>query len=117
MIMIAISASKNCNYCETAYHTFCAMMGGDSDQINSLKNTSSLTDSGNPKEKAAIDFAVRLSKDPKSSSDNDFELLVGLGYTKSQVMELIAISSMAVFYNHLADATKINIDDEFMAVL
>jgi len=30
-----------------------------------------------------------------------------------EIMEIIAMSGMAVFYNHLANATKINIDKGF----
>ena len=32
-------------------------------------------------------------------------------------MEIIAMSGMAVFYNHLANATKINIDEGFSQIL
>ncbi len=115
MIMIAISSTKDCGYCETAHQAFCGMMGGTPEEIESLKNHNSLLESSGSKEKAAIDFTVRLSKNPKSSSEKDFENLQQLGYNKAQIMELIAMSGMGVFYNHLADATKINIDAEFLS--
>ncbi|WP_299222928.1 peroxidase-related enzyme [uncultured Aquimarina sp.] len=117
MIMIAISASRECAYCETAHHAFCSMAGGTSEEITSLKDQNTLPSTNDPKEKAAIDFAVKLSTNSKSSNQKDFENLQQLGYTKSQVMELIAMSGMGVFYNHLADATKINIDPELMETI
>ncbi len=53
------------------------------------------------KDKAAIDFAVRLAKDSHSSSEKDFQALNELGFDNEEVMEIIAMSGMAVFYNHL----------------
>ncbi|MBQ4818797.1 peroxidase-related enzyme [Aquimarina sp. MMG016] len=116
MIMIAISSSRDCVYCEIAHQVFCSMAGGEEAQIASLKKNATLPESADPMEKAAIDYAVRLSKDPKSSSQKDFDHLMKLGYSEPQIMEMIAMSGMGVFYNHLADATKINIDEEFSGV-
>ncbi|MBP2831897.1 carboxymuconolactone decarboxylase family protein [Aquimarina sp. U1-2] len=117
MIMIAISSSKNCNYCETAHQVFCFAMGALPEQIECLVNEHTLSASDDPKDKAAIDFAVRLSRDPNSSSEADFEKLQKLGYSKPEILEIIAMSGMAVFYSHLAAATKINIDEGFAEAL
>lgn len=40
-------------------------------------------------------------------------MLMVSGYTKPQVMEIIAMSGLAIFYNRLANATKVNVDQEF----
>ncbi len=113
MIMIAISSKQCCSYCETAHSAFSGMMGGTEEQIKSLQTDNTLSESDDEKAKAAIDFAVKLSYNASSSSEEDFKHLMSLGYTKSQVMEIIAMSGLGVFYNHLADATKVNIDLEF----
>ena len=39
------------------------------------------------------------------------------GFDEEEIMEIIAMSGMAVFYNHLANATKINIDEGFTKIL
>ncbi len=117
MIMVAISSLKQCNYCETAHQVFCYSMGALPEQIESLVNHHTLPDSDDPKDKAAIDFAIQLAKKPNSSDKEDFKRLKTLGYSKSEILEIIAMSGMAVFYSHLADATKINIDDGFTAAL
>lgn len=117
MIMIAISSLKNCNYCETAHQVFCFSMGAMPEQIEALMNNYTLPESDSPKDKAAIDFAVRLSKHPNTSSEEDFEKLGALGFSKAEILEVIAMSGMAVFYSHLADATKIKIDEGFKEAL
>lgn len=113
MIFVAISSLKDCHYCEAAHHAFCLSIGVTPEQIDSLiKNYTA--DTADPKEKAAIDFAVKLAKDSHSSSEQDFQSLRKLGFNDEEIMEIIAMSGMGVFYNHLANATKINIDDGFI---
>ena len=107
---------KECHYCEAAHHAFCLNIGIPKEQIESLIQNHGI-ESGDPKEKAAIDFAVRLAKNSHASSEQDFQALRGLGFDDEEIMEIIAMSGMAVFYNHLANATKINIDSGFTKIL
>ena len=114
MIFVTISSLKSCHYCEAAHHAFCLSIGVKPEQIDRLiKNYTAETD--DPREKAAIDFAVKLAKDSHSSSEQDFQTLRELGFDDEEIMEIIAMSGMAVFYNHLANATKINIDKGFQS--
>ncbi len=115
MIFVAISSLKECHYCEAAHHAFCLHIGVTHDQINDL--IKSHTCEAEVKVKTAIDYAVKLAKDSNSGTQEDFDNLISLGYSESDIMELIAMSSMAVFYNHLANATKINIDTGFTKIL
>ena len=116
MIFVAISSLKSCHYCEAAHHAFCLSIGVKPEQIDGLiKNYTAETD--DPREKAAIDFAVKLAKDSHSSNEQDFQTLRALGFDDEEIMEIIAMSGMAVFYNHLANATKINIDDGFSKII
>ena len=116
MIFVAISSLKGCQYCEAAHHAFCLHIGVTPEQIDSLiKNYT--VETSEPKEKAAIDFAVRLAKDSHSSSEEDFQMLRELGFDDEEIMEIIAMSGMSVFYNHLANATKINIDEGFTKII
>lgn len=112
MIFVAISSLKGCHYCEAAHHAFCLSIGVTSEQINDLIDHHTAP-TATPKEKAAIDFAIRLAKDSQSSSEEDFEILRALGFCDEEVMEIIAMSGMGVFYTHLANATKIVIDKGF----
>lgn len=116
MIFVAISSLKGCHYCEAAHHAFCLSIGVTPEQIDNLiKNYT--VDTDDAKEKAAVDFAVRLAKDSHSSTEQDFKSLKELGFDDEEIMEIIAMSGMGVFYNHLANATKIKIDDGFVKII
>ncbi|WP_010521978.1 carboxymuconolactone decarboxylase family protein [Aquimarina agarivorans] len=114
MIMIAISSNNECNYCQTAHQAFCTTLGGTQEQIELLTAQQTLNGSGSLKESEAVDFAVRLAKEPNSANEEDFKKLGALGFTTTEIMELIAMSGMAVFYNHLADATGVKLDQELL---
>lgn len=117
MIFVAISSLKSCHYCETAHHAFCLTIGVTQAQIDCLINNYTIDAIDDPRDKAAIDFAVRLAKDSHASSEQDFQTLRELGFDNEEIMEIIAMSGMAVFYNHLANATKINIDEGFTKII
>lgn len=116
MIFVAISSLKTGHYCEVAHHAFCLNIGVSKEQLESLIKHYQI-ESGDLMEKAAIDFAVRLAKDSHASSEQDFKELRGLGFDDEEIMEIIAMSGMVVFYNHLANATKINVDAGFAKIL
>ena len=116
MIFIAISSLKSCHYCEAAHFAFAASIGVTPEQIDDLINNYT-AETADPKEKAAIDFAVKLAKNSHAATAEDLEGLKSLGFNTSEIMEIIAMSGMAVFYNHLANATKINIDSGFLKKL
>ncbi len=116
MIFVAISSLKECQYCEEAHNAFCVSIGVPNEQIQSLIDTHS-TETDDPKDKAAIDFAVKLAKDANADTEADIERLRSLGFDTEEIMELIAMSGMGVFYNHLANATKIVVDQGFKDIL
>ncbi len=117
MIFVAISSLKSCHYCEAAHHAFCLNIGVSPSQIKNLIDNHTIDEADGAKDKAAIDFAVRLAKDSHASSKQDFGALKEHGFDEEEIMEIIAMSGMAVFYNHLANATKINIDNGFSQIL
>ena len=116
MMFVAISSLKDCKYCEDAHNAFCTSIGVPNDQIQSLIENHSI-EVGDPKEKAAIDFAVKLAKDSNADTAEDIQQLQALGYSEEEIMEIIAMSGMGVFYNHLANATKIIVDQGFKDIL
>lgn len=113
MIILAISSRNNCDYCVAAHQTFASMMGVSSEHIEAIKSDN--IELNDPKLKGAIAFALKLADSPSSNSLEDIKNLKSLNYSKAEILEIIAMSGMSVFYNHLADATQINIDKAFLA--
>ena len=116
MAFIAISSLRDCPYCETAHHLFCKGMGLPQDQIDDLIQNHTASGAA-PEVKAAIDFIIRLVKNSHSATQEDLSSLKKHGYSTEQIMELMAMSGLGVFYTQLADVTQIIVDEPFQQMM
>ena len=64
-----------------------------------------------------VRFGVKVATSPQGLTAVDFEEIEELGVSRSELTELIAVSAMAVSYNIIADATRVEVDDEFNQIL
>jgi AhpD family alkylhydroperoxidase len=104
MLFSAISADRNCQYCEAAHLACCRMLGVSEEDLAQLSENIDSLDP--PKTRAIIRFGLKCARDPQST-------LRGLGLTESEIMELISMSALAVYANIVADATKVENDEIF----
>jgi len=58
-------------------------------------------------------FALKCSRDPQSLAETDFANLRQHGLSQSEILELIAMSALAVYANIIADATAMDDDEMF----
>ena len=111
MIFLAISADRECRYCQSAHTACCRMLGVDETDITAL-----VSDLGMIKPQRTQDiirFAVKCAQAPQQLADSEFELLRGHGLGDGEILELIAMSALAVYANTIADATQVEVDAMF----
>jgi uncharacterized peroxidase-related enzyme len=114
MIFAAISRDRNCHYCAAAHLACCRMLGVNPGFLESLvTNVHSMPDQ---KLRAMILFAIQCSRDPQSLAETDFQQLRVHGLGQSHILELIAMSALAVYANILADATAMEEDAIFSEI-
>ena len=111
MIFAAISKDRNCNYCAAAHLACCRMLGVAPGMIEALvRDVHSLS---NPKIRDMILFGLKCSRDPQSISEADYEKVRSHGLGPAEIVELIAMSGLAVYANIIADATGMQADAIF----
>jgi uncharacterized peroxidase-related enzyme len=111
MIFVAISQDRGCCYCTAAHVACCRMLGVNPETLEGLvKDVDTIAD---PKVREMILFAVKCAKNPQGLLDSDLASLYAHGMTISQVVELIAMSALAVYANIIADATAMDPDEMF----
>jgi uncharacterized peroxidase-related enzyme len=111
MIFVAISKDRNCRYCDAAHIACCRMLGTDPKLLDSLVyNIGGMSDH---KTRDMILFAIQCSRDPQKLSEADFKKVRDHGLGHSEILELIAMSGLAVYANIMADATAIEADGMF----
>jgi len=111
MLFTAISADRNCRYCEAAHLACCRMLGVDDETLAKLAENLDAIDP--PKVREIIRFGVKCARDPQRLSPDDFAALRKQGVRESEIVELISMSALAVYANIVADATAVENDDMF----
>ena len=66
-----------------------------------------------PKVRDIILFGIKCSRNPQSLEESDFESLRRHGYKQPEIVEVIAMSALAVYANIMADATEMDQDEMF----
>lgn len=114
MAFAAISKDRNCHYCTAAHIACCRMLGVDPAVLNSLvRDVNSIT---NAKLRDMILFSLKCSRDPQSVSESDYAMLRRHGLGQPEILELIAMSGLAVYANIMADATGMEADGIFASL-
>ena len=110
MIFVAISKDRECQYCEAAHIACCRMLGVSPSLIEQMvRDVARIPD---PVLRDMVQFSVKCGRDPKSLEQGDYDV-TRHGLSQSEIVELIAMSALAVYANIMADATAMEPDGMF----
>ena len=111
MLFAAISKDRNCQYCAAAHMACCRMLGVRGLLLDDLvRDVNSISDH---KLRDMILFGLKCSREPQTISEADYEKLRQYGLSQPEILELIAMSALAVYATILADATAMEADAMF----
>jgi 4-carboxymuconolactone decarboxylase len=112
MIVVATSNLNQCQYCVVAHGAILRIRAKDpliADQVAVNYRKADITD----RQKAMIDFAVRVSTEAYKVTDNDFANLKSRGFTEEDIWDMAAISAFFGLSNRLANVTSMRPNAEF----
>ncbi|MHB8574489.1 MAG: peroxidase-related enzyme [Dehalococcoidia bacterium] len=104
MIAVTVSMQNRCVYCLTSHGATLRQLIGDqvlADRIAFDYRRAGLQ----PRERAMLDYAVRITREMEECSPEDIERLRSLGFTDEDVWDIAEVASMFNFTNRLAAAT------------
>lgn len=115
MIVVATSAANGCQYCVIAHGAILRIRARDpliADQvaINHAKADIS------PRQKAMLDFAMKVSRDSHLVGEDDFAGLRAHGFTDEDAWDIGAIAAFFSLSNRMANLTAMRPNDEFYAM-
>ena len=114
VMFVAISQDRNCGYCMAAHVACCRMLGVDMVTLDQLARD--VRSIGDPMVRDVVLFGIKCSKDPQSLTAEDYQSLRQHGFADAEIMEVIAMSALAVYANIIADATAMEPDEMFAAI-
>lgn len=112
MIVVATSAANRCQYCVVAHGAILRIRAknpliADQVAVNYLK--ADLT----PRQKAMLDFAMKVALDAASVGEADFEALRAQGFADEDLWDIGAITAFFALSNRMANLTAMRPNDEF----
>ena len=115
MIVVATSAVNDCQYCVVAHGAILRIRAKDprvADQIAINYRKADITD----RQRAMLDFAIKVALDSRSVGDADFETLRGHGFDDDDIWDMVAITGLFGMSNRMANALSLRPNDEFYAM-
>jgi uncharacterized peroxidase-related enzyme len=112
MIVTATSAKNGCLYCVVAHGALLRIYAkqplvADQVAVNHLK--ADIT----PRQKAMLDFAVKVCLDSQHVTEEDYVVLRGHGFDDEDIWDIAAISGFFGLSNRMANVISMRPNDEF----
>lgn len=112
MIVVATSAANQCHYCIVSHGAILRIRAKNpqiADQIASNYRKADIT----PKQKAMLDFAVKVAVDSQATSARDFKALREHGFSDDDIWDIAAIAAFFALSNRMASVAEMRPNDEF----
>jgi uncharacterized peroxidase-related enzyme len=112
MIVVATSAANQCQYCVIAHGAILRIRAKNpliADQVAVNYRKADIT----PRQRAMLDFAMKVSRAAEEVSDADFAAVAAHGFSDDDVWDITAISAFFALSNRMANVTGMRANDEF----
>jgi uncharacterized peroxidase-related enzyme len=103
MISVAVSMANGCLYCIVAHGAALRELSDDpveADRITLDHRRADLP----PRQRAMLDFAVKVTKEPLACEESDLDELRSHGFSDEDVWDIIEVAAMFNFTNRMAMA-------------
>ena len=112
MIVVATSSLNDCLYCVVAHGAILRIREKNSliaDQLATNYKKADITD----RQRAMLDFAVKVSRHANTISDEDIQALAQHGFSDQDVWDIGSIAAFFALSNRLANMANIRPNEEF----
>jgi len=112
MIAVAVSAVNHCHYCLTAHGAIVRIRSGDS-EFGELIAQNYRAANLEPRQKAMLDFSVKLTESPDKMEEADRQALRDQGFSDRDIWDIAAVAGFYNMSNRLAAATEMRPNKEY----
>src|SRR6201987_3104728 len=112
MIVVATSSANQCHYCVIAHGAILRFRTKNpliADQIAVNYRKADIT----PRQRAMLDFAMKVSTAAHLISEADFAEIADHGFSDDDVWDIAAVSAFFALSNRMANVTAMRPNDEF----
>jgi uncharacterized peroxidase-related enzyme len=112
MIVVATSGANGCQYCVVAHGAILRIRAKNplvADQLAVNYRKADIT----PRQRAMLDFAMKVALDSAAIGEADFEALRAQGFSDDEAWDIAAIAAFFALSNRLANASSMRPNEEF----
>lgn len=112
MIVVATSGLNQCIYCVVAHGAILRIREKNpliAEQVATNYRKADITE----RQKAMLDFAVKVSQEAYTIGDQDIEHMLAQGFTLEDIWDIGAIAAFFALSNRMANLTDLRPNDEF----
>ncbi len=115
MIVVATSSVNQCQYCVVAHGAILRIRAKNpliADQVATNYRKADIT----PRQKAMIDFAMKVSQTAQLVGEADFDALKTHGFNEEDIWDMAAIAAFFGLSNRMANVTSMRPNTEFYSL-
>jgi uncharacterized peroxidase-related enzyme len=112
MIAVAVSSANHCHYCLTAHGAAVRQRAQDPEMGELIAQNYRAADLP-PRQRAMLDFAVRLTEAPDKIEEADRQALRRVGFNDRDIWDIAAVAAFYNMSNRLAAAADIRPNREY----
>ncbi len=112
MIVVATSSANQCQYCVIAHGAILRIRAKNpliADQFAINYRKADIT----PRQRAMLDFAMKVALEAQAVDDADFKTLASHGFSDDDIWDITAIAAFFALSNRIANVTGMRPNDEF----
>ena len=115
MIVVATSAANACPYCVVAHGAVLRIYARNpllADQLAVNYRHADVT----PRQRAMLDFSVKMARQPEAIEEADVEVLRGEGFSDEDIWDIGAVTALFAMSNRLAHLTNMRPNEAFFSL-
>lgn len=112
MIAVVVSAENACFYCLTAHGAAVRVLAGDAVKGEALV-MNYRAQPWSARERAMLDFAVKITLDPAAIEEADRQVLRAAGFSSRDIWDIAAVASFFNMSNRMASAVDMRPNGEY----
>jgi uncharacterized peroxidase-related enzyme len=112
MIAVAVSAVNHCHYCLTSHGAAVRQRAGDPELGELMVHNYRAADLP-PRQKAMLDFAVKMTEQPDKIEEADRQCLRKAGFVDRDIWDIAAVAAFYNMTNRMAAATDMRPNREY----
>ena len=115
MIVVATSSLNQCQYCVVAHGAILRIRAKNpliADQIVANYRKADITE----RQRAMLDFAVKVAQSANEVGETDFEQLYAQGFNDDDIWDITSITGFFGFSNRMANVMSLRPNDEFYSL-